>query len=116
LLSKPAGRLPGQHRPVSVHQARTLREQVRAARLRLADEAAELGAVLGLLGEHAEAEGLLRQAIGIYESSCGTDDPRLAAPLNALSSACAARGRLAEAERLCHRALRIVEKGAVGQR
>jgi tetratricopeptide (TPR) repeat protein len=97
---------------VSVDQGSQLRERVRVTRLRLADTAAELGTVLGLLGEHAEAESLLRQAIGIYESSCGTDHPRLAAPLNALGAACAARGRLGEAERLYRRALRIVHKGA----
>jgi tetratricopeptide (TPR) repeat protein len=101
---------------VLIDQAGTLQERVRAARLRLADSAAELGAVLGLLGEHAEAEDLLRRAVGIYESSGGTDHRRLAASLNALSAACAARGRLAEAERLCHRALRIVHNGALGER
>jgi tetratricopeptide (TPR) repeat protein len=101
---------------MSAERAGTLREQVRGARLRFADSAAELAAVLSLLGEHAEAEGLLRQAIGIYESSCGPEHVRLAAPLNALGAACAARGRLAEAERLCQRALRIVQRGALTRR
>jgi len=81
---------------------------MRETRLRLADVAAELGTVLGSLGEHTEAENLLRQAIGIYESNCGTHDPRLAAPLTALGATCAARGRLAEAEALHHRALHII--------
>jgi hypothetical protein len=47
----------------------TLSEQVRQARLRLAAAAAELGTVLVLRGQHAEAETLLRRAISIYESS-----------------------------------------------
>lgn len=47
----------------------TLPERVRQARLRLADAATELGAVLVLRGEHAEAETLLRRAIAIYESN-----------------------------------------------
>ncbi|MFF4252232.1 tetratricopeptide repeat protein [Streptomyces sp. NPDC001663] len=57
-----------------------LREQVRAARLRLADSAADLGTLLRLLGEHTEAERMLRQAVEIYEAdrrtrptSSGTD-------------------------------------------
>jgi hypothetical protein len=100
---------------MSVQQARDLREHVRQTRLRLADIAAELGGVLGSLGEHAEAENLLRQAIGIYESGCGTHDPRLAAPLNALGATCAARGRLAEAEALHHRALHIINTRAMEQ-
>jgi tetratricopeptide (TPR) repeat protein len=95
---------------VPIDHAGTVQEQVRAARLRFADAATELGTVLGLLGEHADAEALLRRAIGIYESGCGTDDLRLAAPLNALGAACAAGGRLAEAERLCRRALRIARR------
>ncbi|MCX5047838.1 MULTISPECIES: tetratricopeptide repeat protein [unclassified Streptomyces] len=45
-----------------------LHEQVRAARLRLADCAADLGTLLRLLGEHAEAERLLRRAVEIYEA------------------------------------------------
>ncbi|WP_406445847.1 tetratricopeptide repeat protein [Streptomyces sp. NBC_01613] len=55
---------------MSDNQARTtgLREQVRAARLRLADSAADLGILLRLLGEHAEAERMLRQAVEIYEA------------------------------------------------
>lgn len=99
---------------MSVDQPAAFGEQVRAPRLRLADSAAELGVVLGLLGAHAQAEDLLRHAIGIYESSGGADHLRLAASLNALGAACAARGRLAEAERLCQRALRIVQKGEPG--
>jgi len=101
---------------VSVDQAGKLREQVRVARLRLADSAAELGTVLGLLGEYAEAEKLLRQAVQMYESSCGTDHPRLAAALNSLGGACVARGRLAEGERLCRRALRIIDNGTLERR
>ena len=93
-----------------------LQAQVTAARLRLADSTAELGTVLGLLGEHTEAEQLLRQAVAIYESSCGPDDLRLAAPLTSLDAACAAKGRLAEAERLCRRALRIFNEEAEERR
>jgi hypothetical protein len=83
---------------MSLGNANQLRDQVRVERLRLADDAAELGTVLCLLGEHSEAETLLRQAIEIYESCCGTDHPRLAASLNSLGTACATKGRLAEAE------------------
>ncbi|MFJ9536852.1 tetratricopeptide repeat protein [Streptomyces sp. NPDC101225] len=50
----------------------SLREQVRSARLRLADSAADLGTLLRLLGEYAEAERLLRQALEIYEADRGT--------------------------------------------
>jgi hypothetical protein len=59
-----------EHRAVSDHRTGTagLREQVRAARLRLADSAADLGTLLRLLGEHAEAERMLRQAVEIYET------------------------------------------------
>jgi tetratricopeptide (TPR) repeat protein len=100
---------------MSVQHARDLRERVRETWLRLADVAAELGTILGWLGEHTEAENLLRQAIGIYESSCGTHDPRLAAPLTALGATCAARGHLAEAEALHHRALHIITTRAMEQ-
>jgi len=95
---------------VVVNQASELRERVRVARLRLAETAAELGTVLGLLGQHAEAEHLLREAVQLYESSPGPHRLRLAASLNALGAACAARGRLAEAERLYRRALQIVKE------
>ncbi len=44
-------------------------ENVRQARLRLADVATEFGTALVLHGRHAEAEALLRRAISIYESS-----------------------------------------------
>ena len=62
-----------EHRHVSDDQSGTdglhgLREQVRAARLRLADSAADLGTLLRLLGEHTEAERMLRQAVEIYEA------------------------------------------------
>ncbi|PWI18685.1 hypothetical protein DI272_34505 [Streptomyces sp. Act143] len=58
--------------------ALTLREQVRTARLRYADSAAELGTLLRLRGELAAAERLLRQAVAIYEAERGTrtDDDR----------------------------------------
>jgi tetratricopeptide (TPR) repeat protein len=46
----------------------SLRAQIRAARLRLADSAADLGTLLRLLGEYTEAERLLRQALEIYEA------------------------------------------------
>ncbi|MEU6381406.1 tetratricopeptide repeat protein [Streptomyces sp. NPDC046909] len=45
-----------------------LRQQVRAARLRFADSATELGTLLRLRGDHTEAERLLRQAVEIYEA------------------------------------------------
>lgn len=58
-----------EHRDVSDDQIpQSLREQVRGARLRLADSAADLGTLLRLLGEHTEAERLLRQALEIYEA------------------------------------------------
>ncbi len=63
-----------EHRSVS-DDAPTLREQVRAARLRLADSAAELGTLLRLRGEHAEAERLLRQAVEIYETERTIGEP-----------------------------------------
>ncbi|MGI5454407.1 tetratricopeptide repeat protein [Streptomyces sp. CA-249302] len=47
---------------------RSLREQVRGARLRFADSAVDLGTLLRLLGEYTEAERLLRQAVEIYEA------------------------------------------------
>ncbi|MCX4816468.1 tetratricopeptide repeat protein [Streptomyces sp. NBC_01239] len=50
----------------------SLRDLVRTARLRLADSAADLGTLLRLLGEHDQAEGLLRQALEIYEADCRT--------------------------------------------
>lgn len=63
-----------EHRSVSDNALTlTLHEQVRAARLRLADSAAELGTLLRLRGEHAEAERLLRQAVEIYEAERITD-------------------------------------------
>ena len=92
---------------------RQLGDQVPLARLHLADVAAELGALLGRLGEYREAESLLRHAIDIYESGCVPDRARLAAALSALSAICAARGRLVEAERLCRRALHIIHIGAL---
>jgi tetratricopeptide (TPR) repeat protein len=110
-----------EYRGMSVDQsgdlsgAGELREQVRAARLRLAASAAELGALMGGLGEYAESERLLRQAVELYEADCGATHPRLAVPLHALGAACAARGRLAEAERLYRRALRIVGRGTAGR-
>jgi hypothetical protein len=48
--------------------ARSLREQVRGARLRLADSATDLGVLLRLLGQYTEAERLLRQAVDLYET------------------------------------------------
>ena len=57
----------GEHRSVS-DDVRTLREQVRTARLRLADCAADLGVLLRVSGEYAEAERVLRQAVEIYEA------------------------------------------------
>ncbi|MFE6487297.1 tetratricopeptide repeat protein [Streptomyces sp. NPDC057757] len=50
----------------------SLRDLVRTARLRLADSAADLGTLLRLLGEHDQAERLLRQALDIYEADCRT--------------------------------------------
>jgi Flp pilus assembly protein TadD len=95
-----------------VHEATQLREQIRVYRMRLADAAADLGIALGRHGEYAEAEPLLRQAIAGYETCCGPDHARLAAPLSALGAACAARGRPGEAERLCRRALDIIHTRA----
>ena len=92
---------------------RQLGDQVPLARLHLADAAAELGALLGQLGEYREAESLLRHAIDVYESGCEPDHARLAAALSALSTTCAARGRLAEAERLCRHALHIIHREAL---
>ena len=66
-LPKRPGRLEREHMFVSADE--TLSEHVRQARLRLADVATELGTVLVLRGEHAEAEALLRRAISIYESN-----------------------------------------------
>ncbi|MFD7933611.1 hypothetical protein ACFV4T_03570 [Streptomyces sp. NPDC059755] len=56
----------------------SLRDLVRTARLRLADSAADLGTLLRLLrllrllGDHYQAERLLRQALEIYEADCRT--------------------------------------------
>lgn len=83
--------------------------EIRAARLGLADAAAALGTLLSALGEHREAEPLLRQAVDIFESCGGPDQARLAVALGALGAACAAGGRLDEAERLCRRALQIID-------
>jgi len=84
--------------------------------LRIADSAAELGATLAVLGQHIEAERLLRQAIAIYEENWGRDDPRFAGALYALGTTCAARGRLTEAEQFYHRALRTVTTQALESR
>lgn len=62
-----------QHRSVS-DDALTLREQLRTARLRYADSAAELGTLLRLRGELTEAERLLRQAVEIYEAERTTTE------------------------------------------
>ena len=101
---------------MSVHQAveqpRQLGNEIPHARLRLADAAAELGALLGQLGDYTEAEPLLRHAVRIYQSRQGRDHLRLAAALTALSGACAARGRLVEAERLSRRALHVIDMEA----
>jgi len=51
-----------------------LYEQVRRARLQLADAATELGTVLILRGDHAEAEALLRRAISIYEANGAAEE------------------------------------------
>jgi tetratricopeptide (TPR) repeat protein len=87
--------------------ANQLREQVRTAWLSLADLSAELGTVLGLLGEHGQAESLLRLAVAVYESNGGLDFPRLAAPLSSLGAARQARGHLDEAAALYRRALEV---------
>jgi tetratricopeptide (TPR) repeat protein len=87
--------------------------EIGVARLRLADAAAELGTLLGALGEHREAEPLLRQAVDIFESCGGPHQARLAGALSALGTACAARGRLDEAERLCRRALQVIDTRAL---
>jgi Flp pilus assembly protein TadD len=62
------------------------------------------------LADAAAAEPLLRRAVQILEDEYGPDDARLASPLSALGAACAARGRLAEAERLYRRALSLLEE------
>ncbi|AZP17406.1 tetratricopeptide repeat protein [Streptomyces aquilus] len=62
-----------QHPSVS-DDALTPREQLRTARLRYADSAAELGTLLRLRGELAEAERLLRQAVEIYEAERTTTE------------------------------------------
>jgi hypothetical protein len=66
-LPKRPGLPRREHRCVSADE--TSPENVRQARLHLADAATELGTVLVLHGRHAEAEALLRRAIAIYESS-----------------------------------------------
>jgi tetratricopeptide (TPR) repeat protein len=112
LLSKRAFARSGHDRSVSIHETREqpgqLGDEVWLARLRLADAATELGALLSQLGEYREAESLLRHAISTYESRRGPNGAGLAAALNALSATCAARGRLGEAERLCRRVLQII--------
>ncbi|WP_354643706.1 tetratricopeptide repeat protein [Kitasatospora camelliae] len=75
-----------------------------------ADAAVALGTRLEAVGEHARAEEALRHAVRIYEAAYGPDDRRLALPLNALGTACAARGRLAEAERLLTRSLALLAR------
>ena len=121
MLSKRAPARPGHSRLVSVDQSihqpsrsgAHVGAEIGVARLRLADAAAELGTLLGALGEHREAEPLLRQAVDIFESCGGPDQARLAGALSALGTACAARGRLDEAERLCRRALQIIDTRAL---
>jgi len=78
--------------------------------LQAAGLATALGTVLDTIGEYAEAEALLRRAVRAYETAYGPDDPRLAPPLRALGDACAARGRLAEAEALYLRVLSLVHR------
>jgi Flp pilus assembly protein TadD len=61
-----------EHRFMSADE--NLYEQVRRARLQLADVATELGTVLILRGDHAEAEALLRRAISIYEANGAAEE------------------------------------------
>ncbi|MFD0263097.1 tetratricopeptide repeat protein [Kitasatospora indigofera] len=70
------------------------------------------GTALAELGDYAGAEAVLRGAIRVHEAVHGPDDPRLALPLRALAATRAARGGLAEAERLSLRVLALVQGGA----
>src|SRR4051812_21320044 len=108
LLPKRTRALGDQHRLMSVHEATPLRGQITVYRLRLADAAADLGTAPRQRGGYAEAGPPPRPALALYESCCGPGHARIAAPLSALGTACAARGRPGEAERLCRRALDLI--------
>jgi CHAT domain-containing protein/Tfp pilus assembly protein PilF len=63
--------------------------------------------------KYAEAEGLYKRALPIFEHARGANQPELAATLNNLANVNADQGKYAEAEGLFKRALAITEK-AVG--
>ncbi|HEY7271715.1 MAG TPA: tetratricopeptide repeat protein [Actinoplanes sp.] len=71
-LPKRHARPRREHRLMSADE--NLSEQVRQARLHLADAATELGTVLIQRGDHAEAEALLRRAISIYEANGAAEE------------------------------------------
>jgi tetratricopeptide (TPR) repeat protein len=68
-----------------------------------------LGGLSRAKARYAEAEPLLRRALVVNEKSLGPDHPTLASRLNNLANLLHDTNRLAEAERLYRRALKIEE-------
>ena len=66
-----------------------------------------LAQLLQATNRPAEAETLLRHALAIAETVCGTDHPTVATVLNNLAALLQATNRQAEAELLMRRALAI---------
>lgn len=69
-----------------------------------------LGVSLRLAGRYAEAEPILKRALGIYEKALGKEHPLTATSLNSLAELYREQGKYAEAEPLHKRALEIREK------
>jgi tetratricopeptide (TPR) repeat protein len=68
----------------------------------------ELATWLNNRAEHGEAESLYRRALAVYEKSLGPEHPNVATGLNNLASLLYNTNRLAEAEPLSRRHLRIL--------
>jgi len=70
----------------------------------------QLGMLLDVKAQHAEAEPLMRRALAIDEQSYGPEHPEVATDLNNLAQLLHATNRLSEAEPLMRRALQIDEQ------
>jgi len=74
--------------------------------LLVAKSLAQLGVIVQDQGRLAEAEGLFRQSLAVQKQSGGNEPPTVAATLNTLSGVLTLEGKIAEAEKTTHEALK----------
>jgi tetratricopeptide (TPR) repeat protein len=73
----------------------------------VAKSLAQLGVIVQDQGRLAEAEGLFRQSLAVQKQVGGNEHPTVAATLNTLSGVLTLEGKMAEAEKTTHEALKV---------